>query len=149
MQGLAGSKSFHFLADECSLGIDGILRLVDLRGLGVPLEEFVAEINPSFSYLPWDQYDCKNQQVKFLQNQFPQHKSTLVKFSKDFNWNLASLNDVDELVSSLSADKRNQFDLIRPYRKRAIGTYLFTKTKKWDISRIPTGLFRQTQNAFN
>jgi hypothetical protein len=142
----------HYLQDEYSLSerlgvrLEHPVRLFDVEGLGVRFAELRAQILPSFPSLPWDTYDVKREQVAYLRACRPEHDELLSKFLPRYFADDRALTELRPLINELDADEGEAFEAIRPYRRRAVASFIVRKAPRhshWRIDQQEEGVFTQ------
>jgi hypothetical protein len=144
-------EELEYIADERALSerlgttIEHPVRLFHLDGLGVSFGDLREQVLPSFRELPWDDYDVKMEQVGFLSACRPEHAALLGEFLPRYFTGEWDLDRVSEILAGLDADERGAFDVIRPYRRRALARFELRRARgsRWDIEQQPDAAFTQ------
>jgi len=115
--------------------------------LGVRFPGLHAAVAPSFRDLPWDAYDARRERIAFLAQRFPDHAAALHAALPAYYTGALELAGLDVPLDALDAADRAALHRIRPYRRRAVATFLLTKTYdtrgRWRIAREPDEAFVQ------
>src|SRR5829696_2338574 len=125
----ATTSKFTYLVDEVELsrklGIDIVdhVRVITLAGLGVDQERFIKELGPMFGQLPWDQYDLKLSQIRYLKNAFPDQAERLDRFHRAYHLGATNISPVQALIDRLGPTQREEFDVLEPFRRRSIAKF--------------------------
>src|SRR5262245_30760249 len=96
-------STLRFLDDERALSRRaGVplppLRKFNLRTFGVDPGPFLRDLAPTFRDLPWDMYDVKLSQMRFLLKRFPEQEGRLNRFLKDAYAGRCGLESVRDLL---------------------------------------------------
>jgi hypothetical protein len=150
MSDVAASK-FTYLVDEVELSrrlgveIPDHVRVITLAGLGVDQARFLGELGPSFAELPWDQYDLKLSQVRFLKKAFPDQAERLDQFHRGYHLGQTDLSPVQDLIDRLNPSQRAEFDVLEPFRRRSIAKFRLTPDEvgDWNVERVKAQEFSQ------
>jgi len=120
-----------------------------LRDIGIETDRFFIDISASFDNLPLDGYEKRRQQVVYLANKFPGHRTVLNKFLPDYFCSKASLDDIGSLISHLTAQERLELEQLGEIRHRAIAKFdvCLERGAMPQIRRISAGGF--TQNTLD
>jgi hypothetical protein len=112
--------------------------------------KFLTELAPTFSMLAWDDYDVRRRHVAFLSQAFPKKKSRLDAFFPKYYLRQTVLEEVGDLITSLSRADRWDFERIKPYRKRSFARFKADRNEnRWEIIRIPISEFSQSAPCLN
>ena len=146
---------FSYLVDEKMISeqvgfeVEHPIRVFTLGGLGIDTDLFLRELAPTFSLVEVDEYLMKLAQVNFLKSCFPHAGALLDNFLLYYYAGRATLEEVYDLVATLSFDQRHEFDRLRikGTRARTISRYLLSyepQRRIWDILRVPVQPFAQS-----
>jgi hypothetical protein len=119
------------------------IKLFDLQGLGVDLQQMASEIGPTYEHLPWDLYLLKRDHVDYLARIFPEcHDALMVEFLPKYFAGVVDEADLAEYLEKLSDEQLQDFKRIKPYRRRGISSFNLHKCEEgseecWRIEDLP------------
>ena len=121
------------------------LRKFNLATFGITAEPFLRDLAPTFQDLPWDLYDVKLSQMRFLLRRFPDQETRLTQFLKDAYAGKCGLEAVRDLLDRLSPEDREFVAGIQPHRQRSITTLVaeFDRVGKPRLHRVSVNHFSQ------
>ena len=131
------------------------IKLFDLQGLGVDLQQMATELGPTYDHLPWDLYLLKRDHVEYLAHCFPERRQALmIDFLPKYFAGLLHEADLAEHLESLSDEQLQEFNRIKPYRRRGISSFLLHKCEGgvndwWRIEDLPHGAYAQSNTLVN
>lgn len=144
-----------FLTDETVISqkigveINDPIRLFTLEDIGINKNRFINDLAPSFTTLSWDYYTVKQEQFQFLWSHFPSEQARLSQFFPDYYVGKKSLEEIDDLIEGLYPEKRNEFNCIRPYRRRSVSRFSLTYDRQsWYVEKVPAGSFSQDTDDY-
>ena len=126
------------------------IKLFDLQGLGVDLQQMVSEIGPTYEHLPWDLYLLKRDHVQYLAHCFPEcHQALMVEFLPKYFAGVLHETDLAEHLERLGDEQLQAFKCIKPYRRRGISSFMLHKCEGcsnewWRIEDLPHGAYAQS-----
>lgn len=127
--------------------INSPIVIFNIDDLGVNQKIFLEETKNIFSELPWDYYDMRKMQLDYLTKHLP--TATLNTLSQnlliDYYQGKIDASHLQFLLKQLPQLQREQFEQIKPYRKRSIAEFILTFTNNWSISRFPANQFSQVE----
>ena len=125
------------------------LRVFNLKGMGIDQQAFLQEIAPTFRDLPWDEYDMRRAQVSFLHGAFPEEQRRIELFNYNYYAGKRDIAGIADLLAALPLEKRKEFDLIAPHRRRSLARFRVRKMSRhsWNVARIEARGYSQSQGA--
>ena len=125
------------------------LRVFNLKGIGIDQRAFLHEIAPTFRNLPWDEYDMRRSQVSFLEYAFPEERRRLELFNHTYYAGKCDVAEIGDLIAALSPEKRKEFNLVAPHRRRSLARFRVRKMSRhsWNVARTKAGNYSQSQDA--
>lgn len=135
---------------------DNPIKLFDLQGLGVDLQHMASELGPTYEHLPWDLYLLKRDHVEYLAHCFPEcHQALMVDFLPKYFGGVLQKADLVEHLERLSDEQLQEFNSIKPYRRRGISSFMLHKCEGcvndwwWHIEDLPHGAYAQSNTLVN
>ena len=126
-----------------TIHIPSPIHIFSVEDFGIPLERFLQETRPIFYDLPWDPYDARREQLEFLQKHISVPESDFQTFC-DYFEGKTPFTPLQRLRHLLSLSQRAQFDLMKPFRRRAISKFVGTfSSPMWNFKRVPISRFSQ------
>jgi hypothetical protein len=101
----------------------GPINEFNLCDFGIDLDVFLQQIGPTFESLPVDIYEKRRQEVSFLKNRFPEHQAVLNTFFFDYMSSKASLNDLSNIITTLSGSELFALEQVGAVRHRSIAKF--------------------------
>lgn len=127
------------------------IHVFSVSEFGIDLRDFQRETSPIFYNLPLDIYDSKKQQIVFFKDHLHDIcdqrdvQNQLFDYYKDPLKNEKNCEKINGLYQLLKENEKKQFDQIKPFRRRAVSTFIFERQDDIQTSkRIPTPSFSQT-----
>lgn len=118
------SDSITFLRTERDLlsshGIDAVVRLFTLSGLGVNQEQVLRDCREVLADLSWDWYDVRREQNALIREHVPDLSADENKILDQYYRGKTGLTEVRPLIERLSAEFQHEILNLKPYRKRAM-----------------------------
>jgi hypothetical protein len=148
------SHPLQYLDDEVALsrrlGVDlPPLRKFALSTFDIDPQPFLNDLLPTFRDLPWDTYDVKLSQMRFLLHRFPDQSERLHHYLRDAYAGRCGLESLHDLLGRLSVEDRERVLAIQPHRQRSIAAFNveFDPRGQPLVSRQPIPDFSQNVDA--
>lgn len=122
------------------------IQVFSVSDFGIPLKSFLSATKPIFDGLPFDEYDCKKEQIVFLQTHLPEETKNADEMFYRYYKAEIGFQGISPFYLKLNEAEKEQFNRIKPYRRRAVSRFLlqYTPERGWVYERIPTSSFSQT-----
>ncbi len=119
--------------------------IFNIEEWGVDLNGLLQEIRNQYDDYEWDNYLFRQNQIEFFKAHLPVDIAENIENSFWMNYYAGKINEVEieQLLKSVSPDKLEQFQQIKPTRKRLISEFNLFFKDDWEIKRIPARIFGQ------
>jgi hypothetical protein len=101
----------------------GPINEFNLSDFGIEIYTLIQQIGPTFDSLTLDVYEKRRQEVAFLRNRFPEYHSVINAFFFDYMTSKASLNDLSNIISTLSSSELFALEQVGAVRHRSIAKF--------------------------
>lgn len=110
----------------------------DTRDIGMDREQFLAELRPTFTSLPFDFYDVRKAHIELLQSREPEVSTTIQNQLQDYYRGTLSLEQLAKLYGDSFAALHDAICEIKPFRQRSTAQFdvQVLDDRTWQIEQV-------------
>jgi hypothetical protein len=129
------------------------IHLFGVADFGIDANRFVDSIDPTFSDLPWDQYDLRKAQLRILEQHVGESDADFLRLGQAYYAGSVSVSELSLWVDRLPPEAKEQFCKALPFRRRSIASFAMEKSATetagdWDIIRQPNRPFQMNVSGY-
>ena len=111
------------------------MQVFTLEQLGVDCTALIRFLAPVYEHLPWDLYDLRRQQTDLLLQAVAPAAPELANLCVDYYAGKFDISALSPYIDRLPAAEQERFGQIKPFRKRAIATFLLSRGEgdSWQV----------------